>query len=481
MMNNSFTRREFLASSAALPLIGLAADEAPFNAQGERIGEVTDHSALIHTRLTAAATRNNSGFSFPGVTRQDRREKLQVMPAGMTIAELEGACPGKAGRARLLYGQRADLSGAKKTAWFDVTAETDFTHLFRLEDLRPDTLYHFAVETATDKQTRRGSPGSFRTAPRGAWKNLKFVVSTCQHYLTRDTASGFLSYEAMRRLKPDFTAMVGDNVYYDTEPPIATTPEMARHFWHRMYSLPSLKEYYQHTPGYWTKDDHDVLKDDCWPGGEPEFMAPMNFAEGLKIFRQQVPISDPPYRRFRWGKGLEIWLTEGRDFRSPNKVADGAEKTIWGKQQKEWLKRTLLESDADFRVLISPTPIVGPDRAAKGDNHANAAFATEGREFRQWVKDQKLKNFFVINGDRHWQYHSVDPETGVQEFSVGTISEGNAGGSPGEDKRYHRFHRVKGGFLSVELAGTANAPQLVFRHHSITGEVVYESLFNKPQ
>ena len=160
-----------------------------------------------------------------------------------------------------------DLSGAKKTAWFDAVAETDFTHHFRLDDLKPDTLYHFAVETMamSGKQTRRGAPGSFRTAPRGAWKNLKFVVSTCQHYLTRDTAGGFLSYEAMRRLKPDFTAMVGDNVYYDTEPPIATTPELARHFWHRMYSLPSLKEYYQHTPGYWTKDDHDVLKDDCWP------------------------------------------------------------------------------------------------------------------------------------------------------------------------------------------------------------------------
>ena len=208
-------------------------------------------------------------------------------------------------------------------------------------------------------------------------------------------------------------------------------------------------------------------------------MAPMTFAEGLKIFREQVPISAPPYRRFRWGKGLEIWLTEGRDFRSPNRNADNAEKSIWGKEQKEWLKRSLLESDAAFRVLISPTPIVGPDRAAKGDNHANAAFATEGREFRQWVKDQKLKNFFVLNGDRHWQYHSVDPETGVQEFSVGTISEGNAGGSPGEDNRYHRFHRVKGGFLSVELTGTANAPQLVFRHHSVTGEVVYESIQKK--
>jgi alkaline phosphatase D len=118
--------------------------------------------------------------------------------------------------------------------------------------------------------------------------------------------------------------------------------------------------------------------------------------------------------------------------------------------------------------------MVGPDRPTKGDNHANAAFAAEGREFRQWVRANKLKNFFVICGDRHWQYHSVDPETGLNEFSVGPMSDAHAGGTPGENKAYHRFHRVKGGFLSVRIEGTAAAPRIVFRHHDVTGKVVYE-------
>jgi alkaline phosphatase D len=478
MNNESFTRREFLAASTMPLLLSKAETTAPFNAMGERVGEVTDHSALIQTRLTAAPTRNDKGFAFPGITRDMRREKLQQMPAGMTIAELEGACPGQAGRVRLLYSQRADLQGARKTEWLEAKAENDFTQRFALDNLKADTPYFYAIETQAlqGSPTRRGVTGSFRTAPaRGAWRSFTFCAATCQHYLTRDTANGFLSYEAMRRLQPEFTAMMGDNVYYDTEPPIATTVELARHFWHRMYSLPSLREYYRHTAGYWTKDDHDVLKDDSWPGQTPDWMAPMTFADGLKVFREEVPISEPPYRRFRRGKSLEIWLPEGRDYRSPNNAPDSTSKTIWGSEQKAWLKRTLLESDADFRLILSSTPIVGPDRGTKGDNHANAAFATEGREFRQWVKDNKLTNLFIVNGDRHWQYHSVDPESGLQEFSVGTVSEGNAGGSPGENPKYHRFHRVKGGFLSVVMAGTVRAPKLVFRHHSITGEVVYQS------
>jgi len=54
---------------------------------------------------------------------------------------------------------------------------------------------------------------------------------------------------------------------------------------------------------------------------------------------------------------LQIWLVEGRDFRSPNTITDCPDKSIWGKEQKEWLKKTLLESDAIFKLLISPTPI----------------------------------------------------------------------------------------------------------------------------
>ena len=142
---------------------------------------------------------------------------------------------------------------------------------------------------------------------------------------------------------------------------------------------------------------------------------------------------------------------------------------------KRWLKQSLLASAAHFKILISPNPIVGPDRRTKSDNHSNAAFATEGREFRRWVQANRLTNLVVICGDRHWQYHSVDPETGLNEFSVGPMSDSHADGSPGENKKYHRFHRVKGGFLSVSLEGSVNAARLILRHHDVQGNVVYET------
>jgi alkaline phosphatase D len=174
---------------------------------------------------------------------------------------------------------------------------------------------------------------------------------------------------------------------------------------------------------------------------------------------------------------------ESRDFRSPNSDPDGPAKTLWGKEQKEWLKRTLEASDAQYRVLISPTPIVGPDEpgrdyfkwpAGNGDNHINKSYGTEGNEIRRYFGSLKPKNFFEVCGDRHWQYFSVHPETGVHEFSTGPVSDTHTVKPFPADPRYHRFLRFAGGFLSVSLEGSRERPLLTFRFHDTAGKVLHE-------
>ena len=278
-------------------------------------------------------------------------------------------------------------------------------------------------------------------------------------------------------LDPRFIAMTGDLVYYDSNAPRAVSPALARLHWERMFSLPRLHAAMRGTSTYWLKDDHDTLTNDCWPGMKA---GELTFAEGQKIFREQAPLGPSDYRTVRWGRDLQVWFTDGRDFRSPNNMPNGPEKTIWGAEQKAWFKRTVKESTATWKVLISPTPLVGPDRATgKNDNHSNAGFSHEGDELRAWIQQNVPENFFVITGDRHWQYHSVHPMTGVQEFSVGAASDSHAGGTPGEDKAYHRFHRVKGGFLSVELTPGERESTIVFQLRGVDGAVGYETKFTR--
>jgi alkaline phosphatase D len=355
-----------------------------------------------------------------------------------------------------------------------VTEKADFIHHFRLTGLKPGSVYYYATETTGPggKPVHGILRGRFRTAPaEGTPSDLRFCVMTCQGYPDRGHPDGHAIYPSMQALDPAFAVLTGDLVYYDSNEPQAVTPRLARYHWERMFSLPRLVEFNRNFGTYWLKDDHDTLNNDSWPGKKA---GELTFAEGQKIFRQQAPFADgPSYRTFRWGRDLQIWFTDGRDFRSPNNKPDGPDKTIWGDEQKAWFKRTAKESTATWKVLVSPTPLVGPDRKNKNDNHSNDGFKHEGDEIRGWLKDTVPDNFFVVCGDRHWQYHSVHPKTGLNEFSVGAASDEHAGGTPGEDKAIHKFHRVKGGFLSVTLRPEGKKCAITFELRDVNGKVVY--------
>jgi alkaline phosphatase/alkaline phosphatase D len=224
-------------------------------------------------------------------------------------------------------------------------------------------------------------------------------------------------------------------------------------------------------PTYWLKDDHDYRYDDADATGSRS----PSHKKGLAIFKEQVPVTNPhddtalTYRTHRLGKLVQIWLTEGRDYRSPNTTPDGPQKTLWGEKQKEWLKRTLLKSDAPFKFLISPTPMVGPDAIHKKDNHANLkGFRHEGDAFFTWLYRNKFydQNFYILCGDRHWQYHAIHP-SGFEEFSCGALVDANSrmGINPGDHQSSdpnrlinHKYTSAEpsGGFLMVDVTPNEN-------------------------
>jgi len=469
MTTTMLSRRELMALGLGGSVYAAATPGETHQATGCKIGEMTPESAVIWARRTAASARLSNG-----IVRRGQGKDAKYLKPEENVELLEGASKGAAGWMRVVHDKGS-------TKWVEVSDQADFAASIPVAGLRAATQHKFTIET---KATRNGRvdgelTGTFKTLPREQSSvPVRAALLSCQMYCHMDRADGFHIYESIGKWKPDFLLSCGDNVYYDSEDPVATSEAIARYHWQRMYSLPTLVECLRGTGGYWQKDDHDLLSDDAWPSMKDSKVKPLTFAQGQRLFREQAPspaAGKPMYRTVRAGANLELWLPDSRDYRSANTDADGPGKSIWGAEQKAWLMKALRASTARWKILVNPNPIVGPDRANKKDNHSNASYAHESLEFRNFLKANFDGNVVSICGDRHWQYHSVDPHSGLHEFGCGAASDEHAGGTPGLNKDLHRFHRVKGGYLSID----ADASTLRLQHRDVRGEVVHSRSFER--
>lgn len=465
------------------------------------VGEVSSGSAIIQARLTARDT----------IVYDDIHQMESIFNAVL---------PGKEGWVRFHLSDNNRMEDPMVSEWIKGTEESDYIAKDLFTSLRPSTAYYYLAEYGEDKEnTFQSGIQSFQTLPAAdESENVSFVMVTGSHldrfylgggfgkpslqgadaYTEPDKYLGFPAFEAITELEPDFFIGNGDNVYYDHPPDMKSkTLEEMRAKWQRQFYMPRIRDMFARVPTYWMLDDHDHRFDDSdtIPFNERFGLHPSHEL-GMEVFLEQLPISLKPYgeaktyRRVRAGKDLELWMVEGRAHRSPNRMPDGPDKSIWGEEQKNWLKTTLKESDATFKILVTPTPMVGPDDGYKADNHTNPdGFRHEGDEFFEWLISEGFleENFYIICGDRHWKYHSVHP-SGIEEISCGAMVDQNSriGREPGDPKstdpegeivQLYSDTEPTGGFLHVETIveeDESRFPSLVFTLYDDEGSELYQ-------
>lgn len=461
-------------------------------ATGFKVVNVTSTAAEIWTRGTLRAAANPADAPLPRVEAFDAKTGKPValrenrafpdtrvvvqMPDGLDLGGAAGGAPAATGETRVRFRPKGTTAWSE-TPWQHTRLEQDGIAVHSLSGIAPGTHYEVVVQARRDADDREtdDQSGEFKTAPLPEHRGpVTFCVMTCQQYEHLDRPDGLAIYPAMGALKPDFFVNTGDAVYYDHGPVIALTPALARYHWARMFALPTLRDFHRNYTSFFMKDDHDILSNDCGPATRS---GELNYPEGVRLFREQTALPEQANRTFRWGRDLQVWLMEGRDYRTPDWVENPTPApTLWGRAQIKWLGETLAASTATFRVIITTVPVVGPDRSNKDDNYANAGFAVEGKEVRELLRG--YPNLTVITGDRHWQYVSADPATSVNEWSVGPSSASHAGGWEEKTPRpEHHFLRTdQGGFFSGVIMPTATGASLELRLHDVEGRVVYREL-----
>lgn len=467
--------------------------------QGFMAGEVTSTSVILQSRLTVSDTLIDGDL-------------MGKQGIGMFQLDLDST-----------FNNPINSNTIKALAINDYIVKTKVTGLkagmkyfYRLK-FGPDSISQFTSET-----------GSFNTLPGpNANKKVSFAVTTGMNYYHfyfgryesakaysgSDRKLGYPALEAIKALKPDYFIGTGDNVYFDhpntknfdKAVKAGKNPHPGRYGgtevvdeigirrkYHEQFIQPRFRDLFKNLGTYWEKDDHDYRFNDA----DTLRAFPISHVLGIKSFKEQLPIVDPAepdsktYRTYRMNEDLQVWMLEGRDYRSPNAMEDGPNKTLLGREQLHWLKRTLLESDASFKLIVSPTPMVGPDDAYKRDNHVNhKGFRYEGEAFFEWLVSNGFldKNLYIICGDRHWQYHAMHP-SGIEEFSTGALVDNNsrAGRISGDSNSTDPNGLIKqfyvqgdaasasGGFLLVTVKEDNGIPLASFRYYDEKGKQLYE-------
>jgi alkaline phosphatase/alkaline phosphatase D len=417
----------------------IAVPETTLHWQGEMAGEVTQHTVILQARLT--------------------------VDGKVHLFDVEGR-PG-IGAFALSTGR--DFREAFRTRWMAASPDGDYIVKAEVTGLEPGTRYYYRLLTrgGVEDEPEAGPTGTFTTlAAGGVEREVSFVVVTGMNafaFRFRSPAEnkelGFPGLETIVSQDPDFLVATGDNVYYDT-PYIgrAKSREGMRGKWHRQFATPRFAAFFQRIPVYWQKDDHDYRYNDADPYGTLE----PSHELGVGVFLEQVPVAPPEDqeivtdRTHRIGDLLQIWLLEGRDYRDSNIEPPGPDKT----------------------------------NERKRDNHTNPlGFKDEAEAFFAWLGERGFleRNFYIVCGDRHWQYHSIRPD-GFEEFSSGTLVDGNArlGRKPGDPmstdpealiSQPYTQEEKSGGFLKVTVSPIKGEQPatLRFDFYDESGALLYQA------
>jgi len=313
-----------------------------------------------------------------------------------------------------------------------------------LEGLSPATRHRYVVSQGGERVE-----GEFATAPAPTeparitflWSGDLGGGGFC-----RLLDGGYRIFRAMTRQAADFFLFAGDTIYADVpcnRPGVvpganfvATTLAefRARHRYNREDA--AVQEFLRRTPVFANWDDHEVKNDFSGP---TEPLMPV----GRQAFLEYWPVAaggDDPhrmYRSVRWGRLLELFILDTRQYRSPNAEPDGPGKTMLGAAQRRWLLDGVTASTATWKVIVSSVPLAIPTgRPERRDSWTDVnvfglapengtGFVTERDTILRTFRTRGVKNLVFLAADVHHAElirHHPTPDWSFHEFIAGPLS-----------------------------------------------------------
>ncbi len=285
------------------------------------------------------------------------------------------------------------------------TAKKDaYTAKLIADEVEPGRTYFYQIKL-NGKAADRPYPTLFRTQKLWQYRTeppeFTIAAGSCA-YINEEQydrpgkpyGSEYGIFQSIYEKKPDLMLWLGDNAYL-REPDFYTWTGIAHRYTHTR-SLPELQPLLAACPHLAIWDDHEYGPND----GDRTFAPKEKTRHAFECFW-----GNPTFGRngegitsfFQMGD-VDIFLCDDRWWRAPNDCGS-CERTILGKEQRQWLCESLAASHAPFKLVCIGGQFLNPFQ--KYETFANLA-AAERDTILNFIDREKIGGVIFLTGDRHF-------------------------------------------------------------------------------
>lgn len=280
-------------------------------------------------------------------------------------------------------------TGNREIAQAIVTEENNRCVIWDFKNLVPNHTYRYLIEH-DGLVLAEGDAYQLNTAPsEETTSKVTIAFGSC----AREDVGTASTWSRLVRLQPDAMVLLGDTPYIDT-----TDLDVQRRRYREFAAQPAMAELFRSTPMYDTWDDHDFGKNDTdgrLPGKELSRRAFIEYHANPSYGNGQEGI----YTSFRFG-GIEVFLLDARYFAGVEvSSVDKNQRTLLGKDQWKWLKKSLKASTAPFKVLATGMIWNGAVRPGKQDHWMT--YPLEREKLFRFLGQESITGVVLVGGDIH--------------------------------------------------------------------------------
>ena len=393
---------------------------------------------------------------------------------------------------QLRYFPAAIPAAARLTPVIATVAAQEYIATFLLAGLEPATTYRYELYI-DGTMVERPYPLELTTQPLWRWRqpapDFEAMFGSCLYVNEspydrpgKPYGSEFEILAAMAARRPDLMLWLGDNLY-TREVDFFSPARASRRATATTAHSPSCSRCSPRPVT--TRPGTTTTTAPTTPTPPTRSRRPRSSCSDATGRRRSYGTPETPgvFQKVSWGDA-DFFLLDDRWHRKPNDWPAGPDKSMMGRAQMEWLKASLIASEAVFKVVVNGNQVLNAN-----SRHETMTKFADTEELIAWIARNRIEGVLFLSGDRHHgelvriQRPGVYP---LYDFTSSSITAGVHVMKP-DDPEYVNPLRVDGtlamehNFGVVRFSGAPKQRRATLQLYGVDGALRWERTITRDE